>query len=200
MAEKRGNILVIDDDPDVLTAAQLLLKRHYAQVASEENPERIPEYLRKQNWDVILLDMNFAIGANSGTEGLQWLAIILAEQPGALLRQPVARGVLPVLFMAAVGRGEGPPHAARWQGHGVRAQVDHGGVGHGVTLRGAPGAASGSGERSRGPAQHLPARARSERAGCRARLTRRDCAGARSAGTGAARSFASRERKLPRLR
>lgn len=94
MAEKNGNILVIDDDPDVLTAAQLLLKRHYGLVTADENPERIPDYLRKQNWDVILLDMNFAIGANSGVEGLQWLDRILAQQPAALVILMTAYGAV----------------------------------------------------------------------------------------------------------
>jgi DNA-binding NtrC family response regulator len=94
MAEKPGNILVIDDDPDVLTAAQLLLKRHYALVAADENPESIPDYLRKQSWDVILLDMNFAIGANSGIEGLQWLEKILAQQPTALVILMTAYGAV----------------------------------------------------------------------------------------------------------
>jgi DNA-binding NtrC family response regulator len=94
MAQKSGNILVIDDDPDVLTAAQLLLKRHYAQVTADENPESIVDHLRKQDWDVILLDMNFAIGANSGTEGLQWLATILAQQPSALVILMTAYGAV----------------------------------------------------------------------------------------------------------
>ena len=94
MAEKSGNILVIDDDPDVLTAAQLLLKRHYALVVADENPERIPDFLRQQSWDVILLDMNFAIGANSGAEGLQWLAHILAQQPSALVILMTAYGAV----------------------------------------------------------------------------------------------------------
>jgi DNA-binding NtrC family response regulator len=94
MAEKNGNILVIDDDPDVLTAAQLLLKRHYAQVTAEENPERIVDHLHQQNWDVILLDMNFAIGANSGIEGLQWLEKILARQPSALVILMTAYGAV----------------------------------------------------------------------------------------------------------
>ncbi|MES2625617.1 MAG: sigma-54 dependent transcriptional regulator [Pseudomonadota bacterium] len=94
MAEKSGTILVIDDDPDVLTAAQLLLKRHYALVSADENPERIPDYLREQNWDVIMLDMNFAIGANSGTEGLQWLSRILELQPSALVILMTAYGAV----------------------------------------------------------------------------------------------------------
>ncbi len=76
-----GHILIIDDDPDVLTAAHLLLKRHYAQVATVNDPALIPAQLQKQQWDVVLLDMNYSIGANSGSEGLHWLGQILQQQP-----------------------------------------------------------------------------------------------------------------------
>ncbi|MES2606506.1 MAG: sigma-54 dependent transcriptional regulator [Pseudomonadota bacterium] len=78
-----GNILIIDDDPDVLTAAQLLLKRHYGQVTTVDDPTLIPAQLQQQQWDVVLLDMNFSIGANSGAEGLHWLGQILQQQPQA---------------------------------------------------------------------------------------------------------------------
>jgi DNA-binding NtrC family response regulator len=94
MADKPGAILVIDDDPDVLTAAQLLLKRHYGLVSVEEDPAKIPGLLDERSWDVILLDMNFALGANSGEEGLRWLALILARQPSALVILMTAYGAV----------------------------------------------------------------------------------------------------------
>jgi DNA-binding NtrC family response regulator len=94
MADKPGAILVIDDDPDVLTAAQLLLKRHYGLVAVDEDPAKLPGLLDERSWDVILLDMNFALGANSGDEGLRWLALILARQPSALVVLMTAYGAV----------------------------------------------------------------------------------------------------------
>ncbi len=94
MAEKPGAILVIDDDPDVLTAAQLLLKRHYGLVAVDEDPAKLPGLLDSRAWDVILLDMNFALGANSGEEGLRWLAQILDRQPSALVILMTAYGAV----------------------------------------------------------------------------------------------------------
>ncbi len=94
MAEKSGAILVIDDDPDVLTAAQLLLKRHYGLVAVDEDPAKLPTLLENRAWDVILLDMNFALGANSGEEGLRWLAQILDKQPSALVILMTAYGAV----------------------------------------------------------------------------------------------------------
>lgn len=94
MADNSGNILVIDDDPDVLTAAHLLLKRHFAQVVVEENPARIPRHLQEQSWDVVLLDMNFELGANSGREGLYWLAEILRLQPACSVILMTAYGAV----------------------------------------------------------------------------------------------------------
>ena len=92
MQHASGNILVIDDDADVLGAAQLLLKRHFAQVRTGTDPQALPGLLAEQDWDLVLLDMNFGIGANSGAEGLQWLAEIQRRQPG-----------LPVILMTAYG-------------------------------------------------------------------------------------------------
>jgi DNA-binding NtrC family response regulator len=69
----RATILVVDDDPDVLTAARLLLRRHFDNVLTSENPQEIEALLARESIDVFLVDMNFAIGRNSGAEGLQWL-------------------------------------------------------------------------------------------------------------------------------
>ncbi|HEY0056776.1 MAG TPA: sigma-54 dependent transcriptional regulator [Pedobacter sp.] len=66
-------ILVVDDDPDVLTAIRLLLKPQVKEIVAEKNPENIRMHLSKQPFDLILLDMNFKSAINSGNEGLYWL-------------------------------------------------------------------------------------------------------------------------------
>lgn len=66
-------ILIIDDDEDVLTSAQLLLKRHYSEVDTLSDPSELNHILGLKNPDVILLDMNFRKGVNDGREGLYWL-------------------------------------------------------------------------------------------------------------------------------
>ncbi len=73
MSGRTGRILVVDDDPDVLVAARLLLKRHFALVQTERDPAALPRVLDAEGFDVVLLDMNFALGANSGEEGFRWL-------------------------------------------------------------------------------------------------------------------------------
>jgi DNA-binding NtrC family response regulator len=76
MAETAQRILIVDDDPDVLTAARLLLKRHFGSVQTARDPEDLPRLLAEGPFDVVLLDMNFVTGERSGREGLTWLARI----------------------------------------------------------------------------------------------------------------------------
>lgn len=74
-------LLIVDDDVDVLSAAKLLLKRHFKQVDIEKNPEKIPFLLNNGAYDAILLDMNFTRDVSSGREGFQWLDRILDHSP-----------------------------------------------------------------------------------------------------------------------
>jgi DNA-binding NtrC family response regulator len=91
MANRSGRILVVDDDPGVLTAAKLLLKRHFAVVQTESDLSRLPDLLGAQ-FDVVLLDMNFAIGANTGAEGFKWLERSLARDPAMVVILMTAYG------------------------------------------------------------------------------------------------------------
>jgi two-component system response regulator HydG len=73
MNVKNATILIIDDDPDVLTAVKLLLKTEVKEIITEKNPENIRSLLLKYPVDLILLDMNFNSSINTGNEGLFWL-------------------------------------------------------------------------------------------------------------------------------
>lgn len=70
---KNASILVVDDDPDVLTAVRLLLKTEVKQVVTEKNPGNLKDHLSSQQFDIVLLDMNFNSSINTGNEGLFWL-------------------------------------------------------------------------------------------------------------------------------
>lgn len=85
MTKSFDKILIVDDDQDVLLAARLFLKQHTNRVETENNPERIPTLLQNDTYDVILLDMNFAKDATSGTEGFHWLKCILDIDPAAVV-------------------------------------------------------------------------------------------------------------------
>lgn len=82
---KHGKILIIDDNEDLLKAAKMFLKRHFAQVDIEKNPEAIPGLLNQEDYDVILLDMNFTKDVVSGHEGYFWLERILQIDPSAVV-------------------------------------------------------------------------------------------------------------------
>ena len=85
MANKTGNILVVDDNEDLLLAARLFLKQHFAVVHTEQDPKKIPALMNNENYDVILLDMNFTMDATSGVEGFMWLEKILQIDPSAVV-------------------------------------------------------------------------------------------------------------------
>lgn len=82
---KSGKILIVDDNEDLLKAAKIFLKRHFAQVDLEKNPETIPNLLHNEDYDVILLDMNFTKDVSSGKEGYYWLEKILEIDPSSVV-------------------------------------------------------------------------------------------------------------------
>jgi DNA-binding NtrC family response regulator len=73
MILKDANILVIDDDDDVLTALRLLLKTMVKNVVVNKNPNSIHSLLETQNFDIVILDMNFNGLVHTGNEGIYWL-------------------------------------------------------------------------------------------------------------------------------
>ena len=86
MAEnKHGKILIVDDNEDLLKAAKMFLKRHFTQVDIEKNPEAIPALMNNEDYDVILLDMNFTKDVSSGSEGYYWLERILKIDPSSVV-------------------------------------------------------------------------------------------------------------------
>ena len=85
-SSKTGRLLIVDDNEDLLSAARIFLKRHFAQIDIEKNPESIPDLVHNEAYDVILLDMNFTKDVSSGSEGFHWLGKILEINPSAVVR------------------------------------------------------------------------------------------------------------------
>ncbi|MBN2412938.1 sigma-54-dependent Fis family transcriptional regulator [candidate division KSB1 bacterium] len=85
MKNQLGKILVIDDNKDILTAARLLLKKYSTSVHTEEDPQKLPALLKNENYDIILLDMNFNKDVTSGSEGFLWLEEILRIDPSVIV-------------------------------------------------------------------------------------------------------------------
>ena len=74
-------ILIVDDNRNILTTVRMLLDSIFANIITIANPNSIPAKLREEHPDVVLLDMNFSSGINSGNEGLFWLREIKSLSP-----------------------------------------------------------------------------------------------------------------------
>ena len=76
-----GTILVVDDNPAILTAVRITLRNVFEHVITLSAPDAILATMQKECVDVILLDMNFSLGVNSGREGMIWLSAIHRKHP-----------------------------------------------------------------------------------------------------------------------
>lgn len=73
---KEGKILVVDDNNNVLTALRILFEVYFEEVKLLPSPKTLVSVLESFVPDVVLLDMNFSSGMNTGNEGLFWLSEI----------------------------------------------------------------------------------------------------------------------------
>jgi len=98
--KKPANILIVDDDQDILVASKLLLQRKFTDVSVCNAPEQLPKLLAEQDYDVILLDMNFGPGESSGEQGFYWLGQILTLKPESIVIMITAHGGVDVAVEA----------------------------------------------------------------------------------------------------
>jgi DNA-binding NtrC family response regulator len=73
----KGTLLIVDDNKSVISALEMMLQYEVEKLISIGNPKRIHEILEQNEIDIVLLDMNFQAGVNSGNEGLFWMKEIL---------------------------------------------------------------------------------------------------------------------------
>jgi DNA-binding NtrC family response regulator len=74
--QQLGKILIIDDNKSILSTLDILLSSLFQTVTTLSNPNLIPAELRKKDYNLVILDMNFQAGINTGNEGLYWLGKI----------------------------------------------------------------------------------------------------------------------------
>jgi DNA-binding NtrC family response regulator len=84
--------VVIDDDPDILLSARLLLRDLFHEVACFQSPEEAMPSLEGEGADAVLLDANFGRGATNAAEGFHWLGEILKKDPQAVVVMITAHG------------------------------------------------------------------------------------------------------------
>ena len=78
---KKGKILIVDDNKNVLTALRILLENYFENVMLLPSPKQLHATIREFNPDIVLLDMNFSAGINTGNEGFYWLSEIKKQDP-----------------------------------------------------------------------------------------------------------------------
>lgn len=77
----QGKILIVDDNEELLYALQLYLSPHFKKIDILKSPKQLLNQLEKDDYDLILLDMNFKAGTQTGNEGLYWMSRILERDP-----------------------------------------------------------------------------------------------------------------------
>jgi len=77
----KGNLLIVDDNKSILSALEILLQDEFEEVKAVANPGQLPALLENGKFDLVLLDMNFSAGVNTGNEGLYWLSRIREMRP-----------------------------------------------------------------------------------------------------------------------
>ncbi|MFL6863722.1 MAG: sigma-54-dependent transcriptional regulator [Allosphingosinicella sp.] len=87
-----GRVIVVDDDPDILLSARLLLRDLFDDVAAFEDPEHALAAMGRDASDLVLLDANFGRGATNAAEGFHWLGEILKRDPQAIVVMITAHG------------------------------------------------------------------------------------------------------------
>ncbi len=117
-----ANILIVDDDEDILTAGRLLLRRSVGDVVTCRRPEEVPELLAANDFDAIMLDMNFGPGESSGEQGLEWLERILTIDPNMVVVMITAHGSVDTV-VEAMKRGATDFVAKPWQNEKVVATL-----------------------------------------------------------------------------
>jgi DNA-binding NtrC family response regulator len=78
---KKYKLLIIDDNAGILNSLKLLLKPGFEIIKTISNPNQLYTELEQNDIDVVLLDMNFKAGVNTGNEGLFWLSEIKKKAP-----------------------------------------------------------------------------------------------------------------------
>ena len=76
-----GTIVVVDDNPAILTALRICLDSTFERVITLASPDSLPATLQQEKASIVLMDMNFTLGRNTGQEGLTWLRTLRHLHP-----------------------------------------------------------------------------------------------------------------------
>jgi DNA-binding NtrC family response regulator len=114
--------VVVDDDPDIALAARLALRDLFKEVATLSSPQELLPFLKRQSPDAILLDLNFERAATDGSEGLDYLARVMAADADAAVVIITAHGAVSIA-VEAIKRGASDFVAKPWSNERLAATV-----------------------------------------------------------------------------
>lgn len=77
----KGNVLIVDDNKSIISALEIFLGPEFDHILGISNPNLIPAELKNKEYNLVILDMNFQAGINTGNEGLYWLTQIKESNP-----------------------------------------------------------------------------------------------------------------------
>lgn len=97
---KKAKILVIDDNKSILSALEILLQFECDDVFTIHNPNQITSFSNLKQIDIVLLDMNFKAGVNTGNEGLYWLRELKKRAPHIAVVMMTAYGAIELAVTA----------------------------------------------------------------------------------------------------
>jgi DNA-binding NtrC family response regulator len=81
MQVQNSSILIVDDNKSILSALDILLSPVFETVTLLSGTNQILSELRRKEYNLVILDMNFKAGVNTGNEGLFWLGKIKETYP-----------------------------------------------------------------------------------------------------------------------
>ncbi len=82
MIRPYNTIVVVDDNPTILTALKICLTAEFERIVTLTSPDTLVSTLSNgEQVDVVLLDMNFSLGVNTGQDGLFWLRTLKKLHP-----------------------------------------------------------------------------------------------------------------------
>ena len=92
----KRTILVCDDNAGILTAMQYALADTFQRILTLTQPEELLRTMAAERVDIVLLDMNFSLGTNSGREGMHWLQVLRQAHPDVPVVMLTAYGDVPL--------------------------------------------------------------------------------------------------------
>src|SRR5258708_16221733 len=96
----RAKILICDDQPEILDAIKLVCSSEGMQCSTVNSPDAVLPKLAEEEFDLLLMDMNYHQERTGGQEGLNWLRSVNQGDPSLPIVVMTAWGSIPLAAQA----------------------------------------------------------------------------------------------------